>query len=138
VIICRCSLSSGFPCLQLNRHSGPTLALSRRRFDLLVQMEKIVRIVLLFDLCQAIIVGALRGGHPIAFFFRHERRHHRRRMGQRLGKTPSSRQISYGRASMIILNGVSAARRNRVNPPFERTSLKRRSPACAPRARPTS
>jgi len=44
----------------------------------------------------------------------------------------------YGRASRIILNGVSAARRNRVNPPFERTSRRRRSPACAPRARPTS
>jgi hypothetical protein len=44
----------------------------------------------------------------------------------------------YGRASRIILNGVSAARRKRVNPPFERTSLMRRSPACAPRARPTS
>jgi hypothetical protein len=49
-----------------------------------------------------------------------------------------SRQIPYGRASRIILNGVSAARRNRVNPPSKRTSLKRRSPACAPRARPTS
>jgi hypothetical protein len=35
----------------------------------------------------------------------------------------------YGRASTTILTGVSAARRNRVNPPFERTSLKRRSPA---------
>src|ERR1700737_763664 len=49
-----------------------------------------------------------------------------------------SRGFSYGRASRIILNGVSAARRIRVNPPFERTSLKRASPACAPRARPTS
>ncbi len=47
-------------------------------------------------------------------------------------------QIFYGRASKIILNGVSAARRNRVNPAFERTSRRRRSPACAPRARPTS
>jgi hypothetical protein len=47
-------------------------------------------------------------------------------------------RITYGRASRIMLNGVSAARRTRVKPPFDRTSLKRRSPACAPKARPTS
>jgi hypothetical protein len=61
--------------------------------------------------------------------------------GATLRQVPSRRlpnRISYARASRIILNGVSAARRTRVNPPFERTSLKRRSPACAPRARPTS
>ena len=53
-------------------------------------------------------------------------------------ENPHSDAETQGRASRIILNGVSAARRIRVNPPFERTSLKRRSPACAPRARPTS
>src|ERR1700704_826554 len=35
-------------------------------------MEQVVRIVLFFDPCQAIIVGAVSGGYPIAFFFRHE------------------------------------------------------------------
>src|SRR6516162_6020324 len=35
-------------------------------------MEQIVRTVLFFDLCQAIIVGAVSCGHPVAFFFRHE------------------------------------------------------------------
>jgi hypothetical protein len=47
-------------------------------------------------------------------------------------------QLPYGRASRIMLNGVSVARRIRVNSPLARTSLRRRSPACAPRARPTS
>jgi hypothetical protein len=46
--------------------------------------------------------------------------------------------LPYGRASRIMLNGVSVARRIRVNSPLARTSLRRRSPACAPRARPTS
>src|ERR1700730_6033791 len=45
---------------------------SKRRFDVLIQMEQIFWIILFFDLCQAIIVGAVSGGHPIAFFFRHE------------------------------------------------------------------
>ena len=42
-----------------------------------------------------------------------------------------------GRASKTRLNGVSAARRNRVKPPsFTITSVSRRSPACAPSAGP--
>src|SRR6202030_4527212 len=45
---------------------------SKRRFDVLIQMEQIFWIILFFDLCQAIIVGAVSGGYPIAFFFRHE------------------------------------------------------------------
>src|ERR1700729_531517 len=43
-----------------------------------------------------------------------------------------------GRASNTRLNGVSAARRKRVNPPVAVTSRILASPACAPRARPTS
>src|SRR5215831_12895345 len=41
-------------------------------------------------------------------------------------------------ASRIRLNGVSAARRNRVSPPCWATSRSRASPACAPSPRPTS
>lgn len=44
----------------------------------------------------------------------------------------------YGRASYTMLNGVSAARRKRVNPAPVTTSRIRASPACAPSARPTS
>ena len=44
----------------------------------------------------------------------------------------------YGLASRMRLNGVSVARRTRVNPPWLRTSVSRASPACAPKARPTS
>lgn len=43
-----------------------------------------------------------------------------------------------GRASKTRLNGVSAARRNRLNPAVPMTSAIRASPACAPRASPTS
>lgn len=43
-----------------------------------------------------------------------------------------------GRASSTMLNGVSTARRMRVKPPAVSTSRKRASPACAPRAAPTS
>jgi hypothetical protein len=42
------------------------------RFDVLIQMENIVWIILFFDLCQTIIVGAVGGCHPISFFFGHE------------------------------------------------------------------
>ena len=43
----------------------------------------------------------------------------------------------YGRASRTMLNGVSVARRKRVNPPLStRTCRRRRSPAWAPRADP--
>src|SRR5215471_9649703 len=48
------------------------LVLSRGRFNVLVQMEQIVRIILFFDLGQLIVVGAVGGGHPIAFFCSHE------------------------------------------------------------------
>jgi hypothetical protein len=52
--------------------NSPLATLSGRWSDVLVQMEQIVRIVLFFDLCQAIIVGAIGRGHPVAFFFGHE------------------------------------------------------------------
>ena len=45
---------------------------------------------------------------------------------------------SYGRASKTKLNGVSVARRKRVNPPAVTTSRKRASPAWLPKASPTS
>ena len=44
----------------------------------------------------------------------------------------------YGRASSTRLNGVSVARRNRVNPASSATARSRSSPAWAPRASPTS
>jgi len=44
----------------------------------------------------------------------------------------------HGRASNTRLNGVSAARRNRVKPAAVTTSLILASPACAPSASPTS
>lgn len=46
--------------------------------------------------------------------------------------------VTYGFASSTRLNGVSAARRNRVKPPAVATSRRRASPAWAPRAAPTS
>jgi hypothetical protein len=45
---------------------------------------------------------------------------------------------SQGRASNTTLNGVSATRANELNPASITTSLMRASPACAPRASPTS
>jgi hypothetical protein len=45
---------------------------------------------------------------------------------------------AYGRASRIMLNGVSAARLTLRNPPAVMTSRNRASPACAPSAAPTS
>jgi len=50
----------------------------------------------------------------------------------------SPRHTCYGRASYTRLNGVSAARRKRVNPALDTTSRIRFSPACAPNAAPTS
>src|ERR1700728_758931 len=44
----------------------------------------------------------------------------------------------HGRASKTMLNGVSAALRNRVKPAVVTTSLIRASPAWAPSASPTS
>jgi hypothetical protein len=49
---------------------------------------------------------------------------------------PSGR--AYGRASRIMLNGVSAARRTLRNPPAVMTSQSLASPACAPSPAPTS
>lgn len=46
--------------------------------------------------------------------------------------------VPYFLASRIRLNGVSAARRKRVNPASLNTSRRRGSPACAPSASPTS
>ena len=46
--------------------------------------------------------------------------------------------FGYGRASKTMLNGVSVARRMLVNPPADITSRSLASPACAPRAVPTS
>src|SRR5258708_26610443 len=34
------------------------------------KLKQILRIILSFDLCQAIIVRAVGSGHPLAFFFR--------------------------------------------------------------------
>jgi hypothetical protein len=45
---------------------------------------------------------------------------------------------SYGRASRMRLNGVSVARRKRLNPASLATCHRRSSPACAPSASPTS
>ena len=49
-----------------------------------------------------------------------------------------SRSHIQGLASYTTLNGVSVARRNRVNPAAVTTSRMRASPACAPRHNPTS
>ena len=48
------------------------------------------------------------------------------------------RHDAYGFASRTRLNGVSVARRKRVNPPAFTTSRRRASPAWAPSASPTS
>ena len=60
----------------------------------------------------------------------------RRRPGVRPPHPPTL--TGYGRASYTWLNGVSATRRKRVNPPASTTSRMRASPAWAPRASPTS
>jgi hypothetical protein len=52
--------------------------------------------------------------------------------------TVPSAVFRQARASNTRLNGVSAARRNRVKPALVATCLSRASPACAPRAAPTS
>jgi hypothetical protein len=46
--------------------------------------------------------------------------------------------IAYGRASYTTLNGVSAARRKRLNPAAVTTSRIRFSPDCAPKHNATS
>ncbi|RZU41338.1 hypothetical protein BDD14_2854 [Edaphobacter modestus] len=54
------------------------------------------------------------------------------------GDTRPRPVLFYARASNTRLKGVSAARRKLLKPPEETTSRIRASPACAPRARPTS
>ena len=49
-----------------------------------------------------------------------------------------TRSQPYGRASKTMLNGVSVARRTRLKPPAVITSRSFASPACAPKAAPTS
>lgn len=50
-------------------------------------------------------------------------------------RAPSSMAaLGYFSTSKIRLNGVAAARRNRVNPPASIISRSRASPACAPNA----
>src|SRR2546429_690197 len=51
---------------------------------------------------------------------------------------PRPDSCAYGRASRIMLNGVSAARLTLWNPPAVITSRRRASPACAPSAARTS
>ncbi len=68
---------------------------------------------------------------------------HRRRPGSSQGLFPPPPKLAelddaYGRASSTILNGVSAARRTRVNPAPFRILESRPSPACAPSPSPTS
>ena len=49
----------------------------------------------------------------------------------------AERGLPYGRASMTMLNGVSAALRTLRKPPCLMASETRANPACAPRAAPT-
>jgi len=60
------------------------------------------------------------------------------RQAGRPGGSRAPPRSCQGRASNTRLNGVSAARRNRVNPAVPTTSAILASPACAPRASPTS
>ena len=55
------------------------------------------------------------------------------------GITPDAaeRRLPYGRASMTMLNGVSAALRTLRKPPCLMAPETRANPACAPRAAPT-
>ena len=58
--------------------------------------------------------------------------------GGRLSGRLNSVRDRHGRASRIMLNGVSVARLTLRNPPAVMTSRSRASPACAPSAAPTS
>ena len=61
------------------------------------------------------------------------------RRGQDAGLTTAGTALRrQGRASRIMLNGVSVARRILVKPPAVMTSRSLASPACAPSAEPTS
>ena len=71
--------------------------------------------------------GATRPFCPVAY------QHQRNIVGD-----SSQLPMNYGRASNIILKGVSVARLTERNPPAVMTSRSLVSPACAPRAAPTS
>ena len=58
--------------------------------------------------------------------------------GHGLGGRRHASLRAYLRASRIRLNGVSVARRKRLNPASANTARRRASPACAPRPSPTS
>ena len=61
------------------------------------------------------------------------------RSGHDAGQTTAGTALRFqGRASRIMLNGVSVARRILVKPPVVMTSRSLASPACAPSAVPTS
>jgi len=62
----------------------------------------------------------------------------RKLSGSALGLFAGDFDRFHGLASNTRLKGVSVARRKRVNPPAVTTSRNLASPACAPRARPTS
>ena len=91
-----------------------------------------------------VLAGGLRLGDALALPLQHDftfpRRHacqdgEREFAGRVAGVQPLRRQ---GRASRIMLNGVSVARRILVKPPAVMTSRSLASPACAPSAEPTS
>ena len=85
------------------------------------------------------LAGAVRlppDAHAVALEVSLGVRRARRRPGVRPPHPPTL--TAYGRASYTWLNGVSATRRKRVNPPASTTSRMRASPAWAPRASPTS
>ena len=81
-------------------------------------------------------VGLPPDAHAVALEVSLGVRRARRRPGVRPPHPPTL--TAYGRASYTWLNGVSATRRKRVNPPASTTSRMRASPAWAPRASPTS
>ena len=66
------------------------------------------------------------------------RRHRRGRTGPGGVRAGRHGRDRHGLASRMRLNGVSVARRTRLNPASRSTAASRRSPACAPSPRPTS
>ncbi len=66
------------------------------------------------------------------------RRHRRYRTGHGRSRAGRDGRDRHGLASRMRLNGVWVARRTRLKPAARSTSPSRRSPACAPRPRPTS
>ena len=84
---------------------------------------------LVYDRPRIGLAGVRRGRHGHGHRRDGRHHHHQRSLG---------RLRAHGRASRTRLNGVSAARRKRVNPAAVTSSRKRASPACAPSASPTS